>query len=121
MKSHWIRHNNKRIFIAEFSNFGGDAKGLAVEVEAVKEALKMELPNSVRSITCVDGTFANPEIIQVLGGLLPFSNKYICQRALVGVAGFRKYFLDSVDHLLGTVHFKSFDTLDNALEWISQD
>lgn len=121
MKSHWIHHNGKRILIADFSNFGGDAAGLQAEVEGVKELLKQELPSSVSALTCVDGTFANPEVLQVFAGLLPYSNKYIRKRALVGVAGFRKYFIDNLANMMGNVHFKPFDTLDQALDWIAAD
>ena len=121
MKSHWTHHNGKRILIADFSNFGGDAAALQAEVEGVKELLKQEIPSSVNAVTYVEGTFANPEVLQVLAGLLPYSNKYVKKRALVGVAGFRKYFIDNVANLMGNVHFKPFETLDRALDWIAID
>lgn len=121
MKSRWVRENGKRIFIADFSNLGSDANAVRRETDAIKETLKLELPGSVRSITCVDGTFGNTEVIQALAELLPVSNKYIGMRALVGVSGFRKYFLDAFTKLVGNVHFKQFDTLEQALAWITED
>jgi len=113
MKSHWVRHKGKRIFIADFSSFGSDANAVRIETNAIQETLKLEMPGSVRSITLVEGTFGNPEVTQALAELLPISNKYIGMRALVGLSGFRKYFLE--------VHFKQFDTLEQALDWIAED
>lgn len=121
MKSHWIRHNGKRILIADFSNLAGDTAGLQAEVEYVKELLKQEMPNSVSAVTYVQGTFGTAEIIQIFGGLLAYTNKYVRKRALVGVAGFRKYFIDSLSNMVGNVHFKPFDNLDQALDWIAQE
>jgi len=121
MKSHWVRHNSRRVLIADFSGFAGNAAGLQTEIENVKELLKQEMPNSVLAITYVEGTFANPEVIKVFSGLLPFSNKYVCKRAMVGLDGFRKYFLESMSTLTGNVHFKLFSSLEVALDWITTD
>jgi hypothetical protein len=121
MKSRWIHHNNVRVFIADFSNLGSDSNGVRNETEFIKDTLKLELPSSVRSITCVDGTFGSPEVLQALAELLPVSNKYVGLRALVGVSGFRKYFLETFTKLVGNVHFKQFDTLDQALDWITEN
>gem|GEM_PF-6380291 len=44
MKSHWILHNGKRVFISEFSNCGTDASLVSKECEAIKEALANEPP-----------------------------------------------------------------------------
>jgi hypothetical protein len=121
MKSRWVHHNGRRILIADFSQFGGDAAGLQAEVNAIKEIFKLELPQSVSAITYVEGTFANPEILQVFAGLLPYTNKYVRKRALVGVAGFRKHFIETLASLMGEVQFKPFDTLDQALDWIAEE
>jgi hypothetical protein len=121
MKSRWIRHNNKRVFIADFSNMGSDSIALRAEADAIKAALTPEPPGSVRAITCVDGTFGNAEILQILAELLPVTNKVVGLRALVGVSGFRKYFLETFTKLVGDVHFKQFDDQDKALDWITEN
>ena len=121
MKSRWVHHKGKRIFIADFSNLEADAAAIKGETQAIKDVLKLERPGSVRSITFVQGTFGNPEVIQALGELLPFSNKYVYLRALVGVSGFRKHFIDTMTGLVGNVHFRQFDTLEQALDWMAED
>lgn len=103
-----------------FTNLGSDANALRAEIESIKELLTQELPGSVRSITCVDGTFGNTEILQALAGLVPVTNQVVGIRTLVGISGFRKYFLGSFSKLVGDVHFKQFDTLERALDWITE-
>jgi hypothetical protein len=120
MKSRWVKHKGKRIFIADFSNLGADANAVRNEANSIKETIQLELPGSVRAITWVEGTYGNPEVLQALSDLLPVSNKYIRMRALVGIGGFRKYFLDAFTKLVGSIHFKQFDTLDQALDWIAE-
>jgi len=120
MRSYWIRRNGKRIFIADFSNLGSDAKAVYSETQAIQGILKLETPASVRSITYVEGTYGSPEVIQALADLLPVSNKYIRMRALVGVTGFRKHFLEAFTKLVSDVHFKQFDTLEQALDWLAE-
>ena len=94
IKSHWIQHNNKRVFIGIFTNLGGDANAMRAQLESIKEVIPQELPGSISSITCVDETFGNTEILQGLAGLLPVSTKVVGILALVGISAFRKYFLD---------------------------
>lgn len=121
MKSRWVTHHDKRVFIADFSNCGLDATILRAECEAVKAELSREEPASVRSITNAEGTFSNAETIKALKELLPHSNKYVFRRAVVGVGGFRRYFLEVFANLTGNASFTAFDTIEQALDWIIKD
>jgi hypothetical protein len=121
MKSRWVSHKGKRIFIADFSNNGINAAAIRTECAAIITELGHELPGSVRSLTNAEGTFSTVEIMKALSELLPYSNKYIRRRAVVGVGGFRKYFLDAFSNLTGHAHFMAFDTLPQALDWLAED
>ncbi len=121
MKSHWVTHQGKRVFIADFSNCGTDAAAIRAECAAIKVELSRELPSSVLSVTNAQGTFSNPEVIKALSELLPYSNKYVRRRAAVGAGGFRKYFLEIFSNFTGNVPFKACDTVAQALDWIVQD
>ena len=121
MKSRWVHHRSKRIFIADFSNNGIDAAAGRAECAAIIIELGRELPGSVRSVTNAEGTFSTVEIMKAFADLLPYSNKYVRQRAVIGVGGFRKYFLDAFSNLTGHAHFMAFDTLPQALDWLAED
>lgn len=121
MKSHWIMHQGRPIFIADFSHFAGDAAGVRAECEGIKEALKREALHSVRSLTNVDGTFANEDVIRALLDLVPVTNTYIKKRAVIGVSGFRRHFLYAFAKVVGNLTFSVFDTPEEALDWLARD
>lgn len=118
MKSHWIYHNGTRIFIADFSNYGANGAGVKSETAYIIELLKSEPDHSVLSLTSVENTFANEDIIRALSELLPISNKKIKRRAVIGVTGFRRHFLDAFAAVIGNVKFSVFDSFDEACEWL---
>jgi hypothetical protein len=121
MKSRWVTHNFKRVFIADFSNYASDAVAIRAECEAIKVEFGREKPGSVRSITNAEGMSYNADNVKVLSELLSYSNKYVFQRAVVGAGGFRKYFLETFAKLTGNASFMAFETLEQALDWIAQD
>lgn len=120
-KSRWVEHNGRRILIADFSNYVTDAASMRAECDLVREILHAEPPNSVRSLTSVEGTFGNAEIMQILASLLPETNKYVCKRAVVGVSGYRRHLLEKLEKMVGKVQFSVFDTVEQALDWLAKD
>ena len=121
MKSHWVEHCGKRVFIADFRGFGMDASGLQQECDGILAELTAHPPKSVRSISVVEGTVGTPDILRVFRELLPHTSKYVDKRALVGLTGMRRKFLEVLDKLTGGTHFVTFDTLPEALDWIVQE
>jgi hypothetical protein len=118
MKSRWITHKNKRVFIADFSELGDDSEAVRHEAEAIKTVLQMEPPASVMSITYVEGTAGTQDNIRVLLDLVPITNKYVRRRAIVGLRGFRVHLLQFFIKATGTVKFNTFSSMDDALDWI---
>ena len=121
MKSHWVIHNGKRVFIADFSNYALDDAAIHAECEAIKAEFSREQPGSIRSITNAEGMLHSTDVVKALAELLPYSNKYVFRRAVVGVGGFRRYFLETFANLTGKAQFMAFETLAQALDWITQD
>lgn len=118
MKSHWVEHKGKRVFIADFSNYHDDAAGIRTEGQFVIKELESEPPHSALVISNVEGTFANEDIIKVLVELVPITTKKVKRRAVVGLAGFRRHFLYAFAKVVGDINFTVFDTLLEALDWI---
>lgn len=121
MKSRWITHREKRIFISDFSNYGNDALAVREECEAIRLILQDEPVKSVLAIVDVDGTFVNEGIVREFRQILPVTNKYVKRRAVVGLNGFRRHFLFLVAKFTGGINFSPFDNLDDALSWIVQE
>ena len=120
MKSHWVYYNSVRIFLADFSQYGANGAGVRAETQYIIEILKNEPDHSVLSLTNVEGTFANEDILRSLAELLTISNKKIKKRAVTGVTGFRRHFLDAFAAAVGNVKFSVFDTPEEAYAWLSK-
>lgn len=121
MKSHWVQHKGKPVFIADFSSFRDDGAGVRAECQAIIKELDPEPARSVMALTNVEGTFANEDIMKALVELVPITNKKVKRRALVGVAGFRRHFVYALAKVIGDVNFTVFDALPEALDWIVKD
>ncbi len=121
MKSHWMLHKGRKIFISDFSNMGTDALAVHHECEAIKLSLENEKPQSLIAIVNLNGTFVSDGTVQAFKDLLPYTNKYVKRRAVIGLSGFRKHFIFLVSKFVGNVNFAPFDTLEEALEWIIKD
>jgi len=121
MKAHWVEHKEKRVFIADFSDFGMDSAALGAEAKEIIAALKHEPPNSVRSISNVSGTTATVENVRVLQSILPHTNEQVWKRCVVGVTGLRWYFVEVINELTGEAKMETFGTLNEALDWIVED
>lgn len=121
MKSHWVDYNDKRVFIADFSGFGTDSVALQEEGNGVVATVTKEPVDSVLSISKVGGTAASKGNVQVLMDVLSQSKKYVTKRCVVGVSGIRWTFYDAFNRIAGRAKFNSFDTLEEALDWIVQD
>ena len=120
MKSHWVEHLGKRVFIASFTDFGTNAEALKAECAEIVATLQNEPLDSVLAISNITGTTATPQTLQILKGLVAETNQYVHKRAVVGVGGYQKYFLDAFAIFTGDVTFVRHDTLTQALSWITR-
>lgn len=118
MKSHWRIHQGVQVFIADFSQRGGNTAEIEAECEAIKQELNGRPPHSVLSISYVEGTLANEDIIKHLVELVKITNQYIKKRAVVGVSGYRRHLLYAFSKVVGELKFSVFDSLDEALDWL---
>ncbi|RPH58214.1 MAG: hypothetical protein EHM81_10400 [Chloroflexi bacterium] len=120
MKSHWVEHQGKRVFIADFSGFGDDSNAVQKECDEIVAELKKEPLKSVLSISNATGTNANVHTVRVLKRILAASNPFINKRATVGVKGGRRFIL-AVFNEVASVPLEPFDTMLQALDWIVKD
>jgi len=120
MKSRWVNHKGVRIFIADFSGYGSNSTALRAECNYVIHMLRDEPLHSVISVSNVEDTFANEDVIRALVELASQTNTFIKKRAVIGVSGFRRHFLDVFSKVVGDLKFSVFDTLEQALDWLAE-
>jgi len=121
MKSRWIEHKGKRVFLAEYSDFGVNTTALQEEINEILLTLRQEPSHSVLAISNVAGTIATPGNFNALKNVLRTSNDYVKKRAVVGMKPGQVAFLDIINRLTGQARMKNFNVLEEALDWIVQD
>lgn len=121
MKSHWVEHKGKRVFIAEYSHFGSDSEALKAEANETIETLLKEPPNSVMVISNVEWTTASVANTKILMDVLPHTNKIVRKRCAIGATGMSWKLIDVFNQLTGKAQIRPFQTLEEALDWIVQD
>ncbi len=121
MKSRWIVHKNKRVFLADFSGFGVNAVTLQAEIDVMLAALRKELPHSVLALSMIQGTIATPDTFSALKRILQVTNEYVRKRVVVGLSPSQMPFLDIVNRLTGKARMKHFPTAEEALDWLVQE
>jgi hypothetical protein len=120
MKSRWITHKGKRIFIADYSEHDTNLDAIRDEVAAVIETISQEPLNSVLALT--DTSFTYAVDVQGLNILLknafPKVNPYIKKRAMVGVSECRKYLVPLFMTVTGAKPYRMFQRMEKALDWL---
>jgi len=123
MKSRWIIHNDKRIFIADYSEHDNNLNALRVEVAAVIETLSQEPFDSVLALTDVHYTFATDvrSLTALLEDSFPKANPYIKKRAMIGLPECRRYLVPLFEPLTGSKQYRMFNRMRDALDWLASE
>jgi hypothetical protein len=118
MKTQWITHKGKRILLADYSNFAMDTAGAKAEMETAISLVRREPSNSVLTLTDVRGTKGSPEMVSLMQSTAGKIAQYARKRAVVGVTGVQRTFVDLINKVSGNKTFVLFDDLEKAKDWL---
>jgi len=118
MKSHWITHKGKQILLADYSNFGMNAPALQQEMEDAIALAQAEPLNSVLTLTDVRGTRGSPVTFNLMKNTAARIAPHARKRAVVGVTGIQRTFMDMINKLSDNKTFTLFDDLEIAKDWL---
>ena len=123
MKSRWITHKGKRIFIADYSEHDNNLDALGTEIAAVIETLKQEPPDSVLALTDVHYTYATDirSLTALLEKAFPKANSYVKKRAMIGLPECRRYLVPLFKPLTGSKQYRIFNKMSDALDWLASE
>lgn len=123
MKSRWITHKGKRIFIADFSELDNSLNSIHSELTAVIETLSREPRDSVLALTDVHYTYATdvPSLTSLLGDAFPKLNPYVKKRAMIGLSERRRYLVSLFEPLTGSKRYRMFNKKGDALDWLASE
>jgi len=119
MRSKWITHRGKRLFYADFGNLGVDTSALQAEIDEVINALCQEPLNSVTVLTNVTGTAGTPDALARMQATVTKTTPHVHQRAVVGLSGIRKGFLDLINRFTGKSPLAAFDGIEEAKDYLA--
>ena len=121
MKSHWITHQGRRIFYADYADFGADMDALKAELSAVVATITQEPPASVMVLNNIQGSISAPGATALLRETVTQTNPYVRKRAVIGLGSIRRGLLDIINVFTGRGTIHSFDDEQSALEWLVKD
>jgi len=117
MKSKWIRHKDKAIFFADYSNFTGKYDLLKAEIDYVTGVVAGQPENSVPILVDVRETPGTPENVDLLKASAVTCRPHVPKTAVVGVTGYRRMIMRTISKLSG-LPLMAFDTIDEAKDWL---
>ena len=118
MKSSWIEYKGKRIFYADYSDFGSDDVALHREVDEAVATISHEPENSVLVLVNFENSDASMSNLAVMRKLVMRSNSSVIKRALLGLSGSRRFFITTFSNVTGGTQIMAFDTREKALDWL---
>lgn len=123
MKSRWIFHSNKRIFIADYSELDKNLDAVRIEIAAVIEMLSREPPDSVLAVTDITYTYLTDvqSWIDLLEDAFPKVNSCIQKRAMIGLSERRWYLIPLLEPLTGSKRYRTFNGMREALNWLTSE
>jgi hypothetical protein len=118
MKSLWIEHQGKRVFYADYSDFGNDHVAIQKEVDEAVSAISCEPEKSVLVLVSFEDTDESISNLAVMRKLVTRANNAVLKRALLGVNGSRRFFITTFANVTGGTQVMAFDTREKALDWL---
>ncbi|HBX70066.1 MAG TPA: hypothetical protein DEH25_11995 [Chloroflexi bacterium] len=120
MKSKWVDHNGKKIWHIDLSGFGSNVHATQDELEAASQVTLQQPENSLLVLSDLSGTTISTQLLKIAQKSSADTNKYVKKTAVIGITGYRKYFIDAVSAFSGQ-KFSAFNTMEEALDWLAQD
>ena len=121
MKSRWLEHKGKRVFIADYSGYGDDSEAVETEALLVLNELTKAPGHSSLVIVDLHDTHASMATAAVFRKLLAQSHSLVRKRAVVGLSVSTRYFINTLVHLSGKGSLHPLDSIEEALEWIVKE
>jgi len=120
MRSKWIEHNGKKIFLQDFSKLFYNTAAVKAELAEVQEIVKAEPKNSVLILTDMRDTNVGTDLLPSMNAASAATKDYVRKTAVLGVAGVKRKLADMLSALTGQP-LKYFDDMETAKRWLAQD
>jgi hypothetical protein len=120
MKSKWIEYKGKRIYYADYTDFGDDIKGLKAEVEYAHGVVMQEPDKSVLLLVDVSRTTGTTEALNSMKNAASVSETKVIRTAVLGVHGFKKMLMQTIAKVSG-MNIVAFEDTESAKDWLVKE
>jgi len=117
VKSGFLTHHEKQIFLCDYSNFGSDSAALIAEMTAAEAVMGRQPENSLLVLMDVRNSVASKEAVESIKKGAVKTKKVVRKLALVGVTGVKKIIMQAVSRMSGH-QATVFDNVEKAKDWL---
>jgi hypothetical protein len=121
MRSYWLTHKGRRVFVADYSGLGDDSEAIYAEGQLVISELIKEPRDSALVIIDVNQTHASIANSAMFRKILEQSREHVRKRAVIGLTVSTRYFVNALIHIAGKGSITPCDSLEKALDWLVED
>ena len=121
MRSYWLTHKGRRVFVADYSGLGDDSEAIYAEGQLVISELIKEPKDSVLVIIDVNQTHASIANSAMFKKILEQSSGHVRKRAVIGLTVSTRYFVTTLMHIAGKASITPCDSLEKALDWLVEE
>jgi hypothetical protein len=121
MRSQWITHHDRQIFLQDFSgHYLTDIDAIKEELAAVQQVVVQQPKGSVLVLSDFRNTQIGRELMDQLVASSKQTKPYVKKTAVLGVVGTKRVLGDMLIHLTGQ-QLTLFDDLEVAKDWLIKD
>lgn len=115
----WLTHNGKQILVQDYRGCVGPSFIAAIRANEAF-SLAQEVKSGIRVLIDVTGAYGDRESLQVYKQSAKQFRNYFDKRAVVGVDGVLRFFMEIISSFAG-VKVVAFDTREQALDWLASE
>ena len=120
MRSEWIEHKGKKIFLQDFSKLFYNSAAVIAELIEVQQIVTSQPKDSVLVLTDMHDTNVGKDVLPAMNNASVATKAYVKKTAVLGVTGAKRKLADLLTSLTGQP-LKYFDDIEAAKNWLVEE
>lgn len=114
----FIKHKGKDVLIVDVSDSRNAEENIDVIVKA-RERIDVQAPKSLLLLTNVTNAHYDPKAADAMKAYSKANTPFVKASAVVGVTGIKRVIYQAIVRMTGR-HIATFDTVEQALDWLAE-
>ncbi|HLO57230.1 MAG TPA: STAS/SEC14 domain-containing protein [Bacteroidales bacterium] len=118
-RARFIEHKGKQIYYVDYSNLKNNDEFLSViaQTNAYREKIKAQGRKDLLMLVDISGSFVYGEVLESIKRSGKITKELTAREAVVGITGSKRILLKIVQTVTN-MNFRTFDTVDEAKDWL---